>query len=116
VRLIRVIIGGVLDVFASEKVRGLLFFTLGLLTLATILFRWLEGWSWVDAAFFALTTISTVGYGNLVPATTAGKIVTMAFILIGLGVFVAATSAVAEAILQRRERERARAGRQAAED
>ena len=103
-RLIRVLFGGLFDVFADVRVRSLLLFTFGLIGLATVLFRFIEGWSWLDAAFFAVITISTVGYGNLVPETAAGKFVTMAYILIGLGVFVAATSSVAEVLLSRRAR------------
>jgi voltage-gated potassium channel len=53
----------------------------------TVFFRWAEGWSWLDAYFFTVVTLSTVGYGNLVPATALGKIGTTVFILVGLGVF-----------------------------
>ena len=56
----------------------------------TVFFRWAEGWSWLDAYFFTVVTLSTVGYGNLVPATAMGKIGTTIFIFVGLGVFVVA--------------------------
>lgn len=105
-RLIRVIIHGLLDVFANEKVRGLLIFTFSLIALATISFRLIEGWEWIDALFFAVTTISTVGYGDITPQTTPGKLVTMVYIMLGLGVFVAATSSVAEVLLKRRQQVR----------
>ena len=53
----------------------------------TVYFRLVEGWTWLDAYFFTVVTLSTVGYGNLVPATAAGKIGTTVFILLGLGIF-----------------------------
>jgi voltage-gated potassium channel len=56
----------------------------------TVFFHIVEGWGWLDAYFFTVVTISTVGYGNLVPATAAGKIATTALIFLGLGVFGAA--------------------------
>ncbi|MDJ0820982.1 MAG: potassium channel family protein [Paracoccaceae bacterium] len=56
----------------------------------TVFFRYVEGWSWLDSYFFTVVTLSTVGYGNLVPATAAGKIGTTVFILLGLGVFAVA--------------------------
>ena len=53
----------------------------------TIYFHHVEGWDWIDAYFFTVVTLSTVGYGNLVSATVAGKIGTTVFIFVGLGVF-----------------------------
>ncbi|HKL54750.1 MAG: potassium channel family protein [Roseovarius sp.] len=53
----------------------------------TVFFRHVEGWSWLDSYFFTVVTLSTVGYGELVPATPLGKIGTTLFILLGLGVF-----------------------------
>lgn len=104
--MFRVIFGALVDVFSDIRVRGLLAFTFSLIALATVLFRWIEGWPWIDAAFFSITTISTIGYGNITPVTTTGKIVTMVYIVLGLGVFVAATSAVAEALVRRGEQVR----------
>ncbi|MDF1854085.1 potassium channel family protein [Pseudooceanicola sp.] len=53
----------------------------------TVFFYHVEGWSWLDSYFFTVITLSTVGYGSLVPATALGKIGTTIFIFIGLGVF-----------------------------
>jgi len=101
-RLILSMFWGIIDVFRDYRVRGLLAFSLMLITMATLVFWVLEDWSLIDAAFFTVATISTVGYGNVVPLTTAGKIFCMVYIFLGLGVFVAAASAVAEALIQRR--------------
>lgn len=56
----------------------------------TIFFHHIEGWDWIDSYFFTVVTISTVGYGELVPQTTLGKIGTTAFIFFGLGIFAVA--------------------------
>ena len=53
----------------------------------TVFFHLVEGWSWIDAYFFTVVTLSTVGYGNLVAATVLGKIGTTVFIFTGLGIF-----------------------------
>ena len=58
-----------------------------LVTCGTVFFHFVEGWSWLDSYFFAVVTLSTVGYGSLVPVTAAGKIGTTVFIFLGLGVF-----------------------------
>lgn len=99
--VIMAIYRGLSDVFSDAKVRALLLFTLSLIGLAAFLFWLIEGWPLIDAAFFAVVTISTVGYGNLTPETVAGKIICMVYIMLGLGVFVAAASAVAEALIKR---------------
>jgi len=70
--------------------------------IGTVFFRFVEGWSWVDSYFFSVVTLSTVGYGNLVPATALGKVGTTVFIFVGLGVFAAAIQQIAAATLQRR--------------
>lgn len=92
---------GLRDVFSDTKVRALILFTLSIISFAAFLFWLIEGWPLIDAAFFAVVTISTVGYGNLTPETVAGKIICMVYIMLGLGVFVAAASAVAEALIKR---------------
>ena len=38
-----------------------------------------EGWSFVESVYFAVTTMTTVGYGDLSPETNAGKILTMCY-------------------------------------
>lgn len=52
----------------------------------TVFFHFVEGWSWLDSYFFTVVTLSTVGYGSLVPATALGKIATTILIFIGLGI------------------------------
>lgn len=69
----------------------------------TAFFRWAEGWSWLDAYFFTVVTLSTVGYGNLVPVTALGKIGTTVFIFVGLGVFAVAIQQFGFFAIRRRE-------------
>lgn len=105
-RMIGTIFFGMRDVWLDPKVHGLLIFAFSMIALATVTFWLVEGWSLLDAAFFSVVTISTVGYGNLVPETAVGKLFAMFYILVGLGVFVAAASAVAEALLRRHDHDR----------
>ena len=76
---------------------------LTIITGGTIFFRWAEGWSWLDSYFFTVVTISTVGYGNLVPATDIGKIGTTLFILLGLGIFAVAVQQFGLFAMRKRE-------------
>lgn len=56
------------------------------LAFGTVSYRWLEGWSWIDSAYFSIITLSTVGYGDFSPQTDAGKLFTIAYIIVGIGI------------------------------
>ena len=80
-----------------------------LLTLAltvaggTVFFHVAEGWGWLDSYFFTVVTISTVGYGNLVPMSSLGKVGATLLIFIGLGVFAAAVQQFGSYTVKMRE-------------
>lgn len=73
-----------------------------LVSIGTVFFRVVEGWSWLDAYFFTMVTLSTVGYGSLVPATAIGKIGTTILILFGIGIFAAIISEFGRHAVRRR--------------
>jgi len=50
-----------------------------------------------DAVYWSMVTISTVGYGDITPATTEGRIITMMLILSGIAVISFSTSIVVAA-------------------
>jgi voltage-gated potassium channel len=74
-----------------------------IIAIGTVFFRWAEGWSWVDAYFFSVVTLSTVGYGEPVPVTVIGKLGTTVFIFLGLGVFALVIQKIGFVAAQRRE-------------
>jgi voltage-gated potassium channel len=47
--------------------------------------RSLEGWSWADALYMSVITITTVGFGEVHPLSSAGRIFTALLILLGVG-------------------------------
>ena len=65
---------------------GLLLTTAVTLLSGMFTFRALEGWSYLDALYFSLITLTTVGYGDFSPMTPLGKIMTMIYIVLGLGI------------------------------
>lgn len=68
-----------------------------------------EKWSWLDSVYFTVITLSTVGYGDFSPQTHLGKLFTIPFIFIGVGLFVAVANAFlrhrgAKAVKKRKNR------------
>lgn len=55
--------------------------------------------SFIDALWWSFSTTSTVGYGDIVPITDAGKIVGMLLMLIGVAIFAIYTALFARAII-----------------
>lgn len=52
--------------------------------LGTVVFRRLEGWTWLDSLYMSVTTLSSVGYMEVHPLSSEGRI--FAMLLIGAGV------------------------------
>src|SRR4029077_6304702 len=74
----------------SLRVRLLLPLSLVLVIIGvgTLGYHWLwldVGGTWMDALFMTVTTITTIGYGEVKPLTTAGRLFTMALALTGIG-------------------------------
>ena len=55
-----------------------------------------------DALWFAIVTISTVGYGDLFPITSAGRVIGGIMIVVGVGIFSVLTGYISTQFLSRR--------------
>jgi voltage-gated potassium channel len=58
-----------------------------------------------QALWFAVTTVSTVGYGDYVPESGAGRVVASALMLTGLGLIPVITSVAVSILVAQRSRE-----------
>lgn len=71
--------------FKDPEFKGLLFFVVILLLSGTVFYAQVEHWRILDALYFSVTTLTTIGFGDFSPHTDVGKIFTIFYIFIGIG-------------------------------
>lgn len=88
--------------WGDDAFRATLYLLVGLLLAGTVIYPFLEGWSPLDALYFSVVTLATVGYGDLHPVTDLGKLFTILYILAGVGVIVVFAGRVVNAMVSDR--------------
>jgi voltage-gated potassium channel len=58
---------------------------LGITLVGVLGYRFIEGFAWIDAIYMTVITLSTVGFHEVQPLTTPGKLFTIALIATGIG-------------------------------
>lgn len=66
----------ILSFLRDKEYRELLVTTFFVILIGSTVYRYLENWSWVDAIYFSVVTLTTVGFGYFAPKTDGGKIFT----------------------------------------
>ena len=108
----------VIHLFETQLARSLV--ALAVLTAVAIAgYMLIEGWSLLDAAYMTVVTFTTVGYEEVHPLSSAGRIFTMFLMVAGVGVMLYILTSVMHLIvtqevlrnLVRRRRMRARMAR-----
>jgi voltage-gated potassium channel len=65
-----------------------------------------------EALWFTVATVTTVGYGDIVPESSTGRVVASGLMLLGLGLIPVLTSVVVSILISRRSREERKAEEQ----
>lgn len=66
--------------------RWMLVVVVAILGFGTTFFHYVEKWSWLDAYYYCVVTLTTVGYGDFTPQTRLGRFGATIYIFFGVGV------------------------------
>src|SRR3569833_1284739 len=69
----------------DPEFRAIVFLLFVAVVIGMFVFRFVEGWSWLDSAYFSVVSLTTVGDANLAPTTAITKTFAMLFSLTGFG-------------------------------
>ena len=85
------------------RLRVFILLLLTIIVVGTFGFVFVEGLPPADAFYFSVVTITTVGYGDIHPATQLGKVLAIALIITGVGTFLGVVANATEILLNKRE-------------
>lgn len=87
----------------DKEYRDLIITTLIVICIGMVVYHFMEGWSWLDALYFSFITLTTVGFGDFAPQTDAGKIFTIVYIVVGIGIILSFVNTIYNHFTLRRE-------------
>lgn len=74
------------------------------LAIGVLGFMLLEGLSFADAVYFVFVTMTTVGYGDINPASMGGKLLALLLVVAGIGTFMGVINALTDGLLDKKEK------------
>ena len=77
------------EMFKDPEGKALVAAAVITIAVGTVVYVLLEGWTFVDALYFSVVTLATVGFGDLHPTTDPAKLFTILYIVSGLGIMAA---------------------------
>jgi len=89
----------IVAVWRDPETRALPVVAAALVVTGTLFYWRFEDWTVVEAFYFCIVTLTTVGFGDLSPTTAGTQIFTVIYILTGFGVLVALLTSVAQQYL-----------------
>ena len=84
---------------ADPAARGLAGTALLTVVGGTVFYQRVEDLTWVDSLYLTVMTLTTVGYGDVSPQTQGGRLFTVFYVLVGIGLIAALISELARAVI-----------------
>jgi len=84
----------------APEAHALLLTTTVVIAGGSLFYMLVEGWSVLDALYFSVVTLATIGYGDLTPTTDVAKLFTIFYVLIGIGLVASTVATLATAAVR----------------
>lgn len=86
------------------KIGVLIGLTVSIIVIGTLFYHYIEHFDYVDAFYFSVITLTTVGYGDLHPVTEVGKLFTTLYIVVGIGILMAFIDTLSQRVVANKMR------------
>ncbi len=70
----------------KQKIAYIILLDIALVIIGAVFYTTVEGWNWIDASYFSISTLTTVGFGDLHPTHSISRIFSSFYMLIGIPV------------------------------
>lgn len=90
--------------FRQEEQKAIMLAVLFILMIGTVFYHNIEGMTYLDALYFSVMTLATVGYGDLSPHTALGKLFSIVYVLVGVGIITALIANFNRALVEYHQR------------
>jgi len=79
-----------LALLRHKRIGYLLTFSILMVFIGTVLFSLLEGWTFIDSFYFTITTMTTVGFGDLTVTSDVSKLVASLYMILSVPILLIA--------------------------
>jgi len=86
----------------SSKITAAVSAIITWVAIGTISFHFLEDWTWIQALYYSVVTLTTVGYGDLVPTTDLSRLIAIIYIIFGVGIMLTSLGSISSSFLKNR--------------